>query len=258
MVPVSSVSASVKRLEQELGVELFVRTGNRILLTEKGKQFLAVVGESLDQLDTGINRLLSGPAREGTLHILARSTRKTLTGQIMKFHQIYPSVSFKVAFDDVPENYDCYDLIISPPKETLGEYATFLWRKFALRVEAAETDPLCRSTVTLQQLKDRLFVVTNSQRGGFGIFSQACKQQGFLPKILLECDDYDCRTKALLGGDCLGLTVGNEENSRLPGLQYLSVADFNETYQVNVYYKKENYAGNVKLFVDFLKNDTLH
>jgi len=55
MVPGSSASASVKRLEQKLGVELFVRTGNRILLTEKGKQFLSVVEESLSQLDTGVN-----------------------------------------------------------------------------------------------------------------------------------------------------------------------------------------------------------
>ena len=37
MVPASSVSASIKRLEQELGVELFVRTSNRISLSEKGK-----------------------------------------------------------------------------------------------------------------------------------------------------------------------------------------------------------------------------
>ena len=47
MVPVSSVSASVKRLEQELGTPLFDRTGNRVLLNEKGRQFLAVVSNTL-------------------------------------------------------------------------------------------------------------------------------------------------------------------------------------------------------------------
>ena len=39
MVPASSVSASVKRLETELGTELFHRTSNRIVLNEKGNSF---------------------------------------------------------------------------------------------------------------------------------------------------------------------------------------------------------------------------
>ena len=253
MVPVSSVSASVKRLEQELGVELFTRTRNRILLTEKGRQFLAVVEESLDRLDMGVDRLLSDPAQKGTLTVLVRCARESVTRQIIRFHQIYPSVSFKMVFVDSPEHYDRYDLIISDPAEMLSEYVSFPWRNFILHVVAAETDPLCRGSVTLSQLRDRMFAVTNSQKGGFKIFTQACKQQGFVPKILLECDDYACRTKALLWGDCLGLNVGNEENSQLPGLQYLSVTDFYEPFFVNVYYKMEKYVGNVKLFVDFLE-----
>jgi DNA-binding transcriptional LysR family regulator len=253
MVPVSSVSASVKRLEQELGVELFARTGNRIRLTEKGKQFLSVVEESLLQLDTGINRLRSTPAEEGTLTILARCTRETLTHHIMRFHQAYPSVLFKVVFEDLSENYDHYDLIISEPDKALGEYLSFPWRRFAVRIEAVETDPICHGTITLSQLRDRLFVTTGTQRAGFKFFAQACKQQGFTPKVLLECDDYNCWGKALRTGSCLGVAIGNEKESRSPGLRYLSVSDFSAEYVSNVYYKKEKYQGNVKLFVDFLE-----
>ncbi len=257
MVPVSSVSASVKRLEQELGVELFTRTGNRILLTEKGKQFLAVVGESLDQLDIGVNRLLSDPVTKGTLSILARCARETLTWHIMKFHRIFPSVFFKLTFDDLPENYDRYDLIISDPEEGLGEYEFFPWRNFVLHVVAAETDPLCRGTVTLRQLQNRLFAITSSQRGAFKLFAQACKQQGFTPKVLLECDDYRCWSKALLWGDCVGLNMGNEDATRLPGVQYLSVSDFNVPFTVNVYYKTEKYEGNTARFIDYLRNNVM-
>ena len=38
MVPASSVSASIKRLEGELGCQLFERTANRITLSESGKR----------------------------------------------------------------------------------------------------------------------------------------------------------------------------------------------------------------------------
>ena len=53
MVPPSSVSAAVKRLESELGVQLFDRTDNRILLNGNGKrvqQSLCIVFDELDKL----------------------------------------------------------------------------------------------------------------------------------------------------------------------------------------------------------------
>ena len=37
-VPATSVSASVKRLEAELGCELFHRSSNRIMLNDNGKR----------------------------------------------------------------------------------------------------------------------------------------------------------------------------------------------------------------------------
>mgnify|MGYP002513475198 CR=1 FL=1 len=40
MVPPSSVSVSIKKLESELGVPLFDRTANKLSLNENGKLFL--------------------------------------------------------------------------------------------------------------------------------------------------------------------------------------------------------------------------
>ena len=257
MVPVSSVSASVKRLEKELGVALFDRTGNRILLTEKGKQFLSVVENTLSQLDAGVSAVASEPAKGGTLRVLVRCTRQTVTRRILKFHRLYPAVSFKLAFEDEPENFDRYDVVISSFNEALSGYLSFEMYRSAIHVVALETDPLCKRNVTLNQLKDRLFVTTNAQRGSFDIFVQACKHLGFTPKVFLECDDYACWDLAILSGECLGLTLGNTAHTNLPNVQYLNVSDFNECLVGCVYYKQEKYNGNVKLFVDFLKNNTL-
>lgn len=257
MVPVSSVSASVKRLEQELGVALFERTGNRVLLNEKGRQFLSVVSNTLSQLDLGVSALSAGPTEKQTLSILVRITRQTVVRQILNFHKLYPSVFFKISFDDIPENYGNYDIIVSASNEPLADYGHFLWREFTIRIETLETDPLCRRPVTLNQLRDRLFVTTSAQRGSFHILTQACKKHGFTPKVFLECDDYTCRDMAVMSGACLGLTLGKSMSSSLPNVQYLTVSDFNEQIVSNVYYRKEDYSGNIRLFLDFIKSATL-
>ena len=254
MVPVSSVSASVKRLEQELGTPLFERTGNRVILNEKGRQFLAVVSNTLTQLDLGVSALSAKPAEKQTLSILARCTRQTIVRQILNFQKLYPAVSFKVAFEDLPENCGNYDIIVSTKNDTLSDYEHFQLRKFTIRIEALENDPLCQRTITLSQLRDRLFVTTNTQRGSFEIFTQACQKKGFTPKVFLECDDYSCRNMAVQAGTCLGLTMGTTISSGLANVQYLSVSDFDEEIVSNVYYREEVYNGNIKLFLDFLKS----
>lgn len=255
MVPASSVSASVRRLEQELGTDLFKRAGNRIELNENGRRLLETVSNALTQLDVTVDAISRQPAQKQTISILARCTRETLVYWTTRFYRMYPSVSFKMTFEDTPENYGEYDIIVSSHEVGLENYESFLWRKFAIYVEAVDTDPLCRGSVTLSKLRDRVFVTTSSQRGGFKAFVKACEQQGFSPKVFLECDDYDCRTKALLTGICLGLNFGNQdENSRNANTQFLMISDFREELAINVYYKKENCNGNIERFVDLLKS----
>lgn len=256
MVPASSVSASIKRLEQELGVELFVRTSNRIMLSEKGKEFLISVSNILAQLESSVNSL-SAAAEKQTISILARATRTSLIRWIVRYQQMYPSVSFKLEFEDAPENYENYDIIISEPDRELETYSYFIWRRFDVRVEALKTDPLCRGTITLNQLRDRQFVTTKHQNTGFRLFSQACQQQGFTPKIFLECDDNCCRDLALQLGACLNVNYGVGEESAPRSLRYLQIEDFRAQVTINAYYKKEAYTGHVKQFLELLQTSAL-
>ena len=55
-------------------------------------------------------------------------------------------------------------------------------------------------------------------------------------------------------GAALGLTFGKSHSSGRANVQYLTVTDFNEQVTTYIYYKKEAYNGNVKLFVDMVKS----
>lgn len=254
MVPASSVSASIKRLEKELGVELFARTGNRIFLTEKGRRFLSVVSNTLSQLDDSVAALGTEGEIKGTLSVLVLCARQRIVRSIMSFYKQYPSIFFKLSFNDVPENYDRYDIIVSLPEDGLDGYSFFPWQKVLIHIKTTENDPLCDKKVTLNQLRDRLFVTTNTQRGIFQIFAQACKKKGFTPKVYMECDDYVCRNMVVRSGICLGLVAISPNDTVFQNVQYLTLEDFSGEATVNVYYKEEKYAGNVKLFLDLLKN----
>ena len=255
MVPASSVSASIKRLEKELGTELFVRTGNRIFLTEKGRRFFSVVSNTLSQLDDSIAALGTEGEVKGTLSILVLCARQRIIRSIMSFYKQYPSIFFKLTFNDVPENYDRYDIIVSLPEDSLADYSFFPLQKIYIRIKTMEEDPLCDRKVTLNQLRDRLFVTTNTQGAIFHIFTQACKKKGFTPKVYLECDDYMCRNMVVRSGICLGLVAISSKDSVFSNVQYLTVEDFSGDAIVNVYYKEEKYAGNVKLFLELLKKN---
>src|SRR6201990_911554 len=57
-VPQGAVSHQVKALETELGVKLFNRERQRLIITEAGRAYLTVVRDALDRIAVGTERLL--------------------------------------------------------------------------------------------------------------------------------------------------------------------------------------------------------
>src|SRR5215831_11888643 len=53
-----AVSHQVKALEAELGVKLFNRERQRLLITDSGREYLAVVRDALDRIAMGTERLV--------------------------------------------------------------------------------------------------------------------------------------------------------------------------------------------------------
>ena len=85
------------------------------------------------------------------------------------------------------------------------------------------------------------------------ILLKACTRAGFLPKIAVQTNDKECYERLIASG--VGIGLGREESGEQDGrFAYLDVSDFDERYTVYCYYKKHAYYGNVKHFVDFLKN----
>lgn len=246
-VPLTSVSASIKRLEKELGTTLFDRQANRVVLNTNGKRFQESLASVFFYLDSAVDNLRSGDMRE--IKILVRSTRRRVSDMIIGFNQRYPEVSFKTTFNFNETDFTDYDIIIDEDKDSYFEYEKIKLFSMPVKLMCAKTHSLARQKLTLKDLANEKFVSIGEGSNMHRILLSACKRAGFLPDISIVCNDIECYDKFIAMG--LGVAVGTERNH--PHIAYLDVEDFTTTYTVCAYYKKEACYGNVKSFIDFLK-----
>ncbi|MEU8897248.1 LysR family transcriptional regulator [Nocardia sp. NPDC048505] len=101
----SALSASIRKLESELGAPLFERTTRRVMLTEAGhallplaQRILTDVGAARDEV-AAIAELTRGRVAIGTIQTL---TAIDLPAQLGRFRQRYPGVHLHVRDGTVP------------------------------------------------------------------------------------------------------------------------------------------------------------
>lgn len=253
-VPATSVSASVKRLEKELGCELFDRSCNRITLNDKGRRFQQSVGTMFRELEQAVQSITPTDADTRDIRMLVRTTRTEITQAIIAYKEKHPLVAFKTVFDFTETDFEKYDIVIDDEKETYTDLERFQLFSTRIRVRAGKTHPLSGKKLTFAMLRDQPFISIGEQSSLHKILMDACNKAGFAPNIAMACNDIKCCEKCIAAG--VGIGLGRQyESSVLPkGIVYLDVTDFNVTQTICCYYKKASAYGIVKDFLSYLKN----
>jgi LysR family transcriptional regulator, glycine cleavage system transcriptional activator len=90
-----AVSRQISSLEQTVGVALFDRTRQGLVLSEAGSTYLQAVRSALAQIEAATVQLLSHGGRGGTLNIAALPTicAKWLIPRLPKFHGKHPEIT---------------------------------------------------------------------------------------------------------------------------------------------------------------------
>ncbi len=93
-----AVSHQVKALEDILGLKLFHRERQRLILTEAGRNYLTVIRDALDQIALGTERLLQRQ-ESGVLTISTSPdfAAKWLVNRLGGFAEKYPDVDLRVS-----------------------------------------------------------------------------------------------------------------------------------------------------------------
>ena len=252
MVPTSSVSASIKRLEKELGCELFDRSSNRIKLNDNGRRFEKAVCAALNELDGAVLDLSSHTYDEREVKMLVRAMRSNITDKIIEYRKEHPHVAFKTVFDFSDSNFENYDIIIDEKSSTYTDFDSFELYSMKLRLMVSSNSRLVNSRQTLKQLSDMPFISIGEHSNMHKILINACRRAGFYPNIAVQSNDMKCFEKMVESGMGIGLgrerPLGSEDK-----IEYLDVLDFDEKYSVYAYYRHSENYGNVKHFLSFLR-----
>ena len=262
----SAISRQIFNLEAELGVDLFIREGRNVRLTEIGKIFLEHMQHALQVIEKGkmeIEEFLD-PER-GTIRIGFPSSLAAymLPTVISEFRERYPNVQFQLRqgayrslIDSVIKGEMDLALLGPVPKheKQLKGHILLMENMYAL---LPSTHPLAkRSTVQLDQLRNDSFVLYPE---GFilrKIVVDACQQIGFEPKVSFEGDDIDTIKGLVAAG--LGVTMLPEITlyDNIPRTTVkIPITEPTVTRTVGMIIPKERkLPPTEQLFYDFLKN----
>ncbi|MGH3852297.1 MAG: LysR family transcriptional regulator [Pseudonocardiaceae bacterium] len=194
------VSAQIRRLERELGQDLFDRSGRTVRLTEAGvavlpyaRAALAAVASAQLAVDE-LTGLMRGHVTIGT--VTSMSEDIGLPGLLAGFHTDHPAVEIGLEVantDDLIEALHAGRLdmaFVGLGTTTPLGIETHVVSREPLVAVVSHTDTLAATTtVTLKALADRALISLPRGTGLRACLDDACATAGFQPHIAFEASD---------------------------------------------------------------------
>lgn len=253
MVPASSVSASIKRLEDELGVKLFDRQSNRIVLNENGKVFQRTCMAIFTELEIATNSIKTPFPNSSEIKILILSLRERMMTAMVEYQKSHPEVRFNAMFNVSDAEMSRYDMIIDKDISRYSEYNKIELCSYRLCFRAVADSALVDRELTMKDLRHQPFVTMEKEKELNSVLFESCKAAGFYPNIAVQTNDPQYYKYATQAG--LGISLWRKYiSSQNDGLVNLSVSDFYARQTINLYYKAPLANTAASNFIDFLKH----
>jgi DNA-binding transcriptional LysR family regulator len=229
-----ALSQQVKKLETELGVELFNRTRRGVALTRAGVVFLDEARRVLRQADEAARaaqEAAAGAVGRLRVGLLADAVPATVPQAIVRFSTRFPGVqvnpetlSARRAIEDVRAGR--LDVaVVALPAPVVGLKTTFLGTEGTVAA-VADRHPLSgRASVPVERLADqRLVILPRASNPAFydGVIA-ACRDAGFTPSIIETTEpQIEHALLSVAGGAGIALVPGSAADRYMtPGVRFL-------------------------------------
>lgn len=255
MVPPSSVSISVKRLEKEIDCLLFERKENKIHLNSQGRILRDSLKKALPEIDNTVAMLRSlGKDETGDISLLIRSERRVITEHIIEFKKHYHNVAFRLIHDFSTKDIDKYDIIIDEQSDSYKGFERFPMLRENLKFCVSADNPLSKEKVTLDKLYDQPFITMGEGSSLKRLTLEFCKKAGFTPNIIIESDDPYYLRKYIEMDFGIALVPEISWKGELgEKTAFLDVVDFSQTRITYAYLnRKKNPSSSASRFYNFI------
>ena len=222
----SAISQQIRRLEQELGIEVFRRTSRSVELTAEGRVILGYAQRVLSEVDgmhselEEISGLLRGQLRIGGVY---PTGPYDLFGMLAEFRAAHPGVAVHMIEDTQDgvlaalraDELDCAFTALDP--DALGDEfaATLLWQE-EIVVALPPGHPLCpRSRVTLQELAAEDLIAYRDNSALRRRLERTMGELGLEPRNAFVCTEMAAVRGLASKG--LGVAVIPRSAAELPG-----------------------------------------
>lgn len=256
------MSKSIKRLEEELGVQLFRRSTSSIELTEYAECLLPYAKEivrnwhmtvnSLETLKSASSGMLRVGIPHGLVNIFPASILRDFSRQNKRI-----SISMGEHSDYELDNVLLTGgvdvaLCVMPVDE--GRIAIHHVHRENTFYMVGENHPLAsRDTLDLAELKDEVFMGFGVKNKGHAVFIERCRKAGFDPHFGIMSQDMNMIMDLCRSGLGIGFYVG-DPNRKIDGIKIIPDVSWEWAYDIGVCtLRSAQLSGSAKKFINALK-----
>lgn len=229
-----ALSRQIKNLEDELGVVLFLRQSDGLILTEAGKYFLEQAKDILHRSHVAVQTIKARYSNTDEPLVIGYipTILQSFLGQTLhSFGVAYPEVA--VRFQEMPPSEQVRALrngsidiafMGNPPDELDSEFTVKCVKKVPIAALLPETHPLAReSSINLASLASEKFIGMSEELfpGRNARIRDVGRCAGFMPNLHLEADSHASMIALVAAGQ--GVAVMPQEAAALPHPQVVFV-----------------------------------
>lgn len=234
----SALSHQIKRLEHELGVQLFARTSRRVRLTPAGEAFLPAARQALDAAEraaaeaTATIGQVRGRLRVGVIPTVAAVDVPTALRELRSRHPqvrvgLRTGASDDMVVDVAAGDLDVAFLGLPGSRKPTGVRSHELARERLVAVLAPDHPRAARKRLRLADLATEPFVDFPYGSAGRAQTDQAFAQAGLGRDVAFEVTDVSLMAQLIRSGLAIGFLAASyvEKAPELDGLVTVSVTD---------------------------------
>lgn len=189
----STISKHLKKLEEELGTELFTRTSRLVYLNKYGIAFLPFAKEFLNTENACTSAFYSllHTSKELSIGSIPVMASYGITDVIMRFEKANPAISVNVIEADTSDlirflkEGKCEIAFLRNIESSESSLVSLDFAEDHLAVMLPKAHPLAsRKFLSLSDLSDEKFVLLKEKTYLYDLCFDCCRKAGFSPKVV--------------------------------------------------------------------------